>query len=109
MNTTITINIESVLFWLGAIGVIGTAVVWIIKGAQPFLRPFKKIQELDARTHACSIKFENDNKRLQRLEEGMDMMLKSQFLTLKHLETGNCTGEIAEGREALQNFLIDRE
>lgn len=105
----VTIDIDQILFWLGAIAVFGTAIVWIIRGAGPVIRPFKKIQELEERTHACSMKFENDDKRLQRLEEGMDMMLKSQFLTLKHLETGNCTGEIAEGREALQNFLIDRE
>ena len=30
-------------------------------------------------------------------------------ISLKHIETGNCTGEVATGRKELEDYLIDRE
>lgn len=105
----ITLDIDNLLFWAGAIGVICTAIVWIIKGMGPLLRPFKEIRELKEHTHTCAMKFENDQQHLMEMRENEKMIMKSLMLLLKHAETGNCTGEVGAGRKELENYLIDKD
>lgn len=109
----ITINLDTLLWLATAIGTVCVAIVWIKKGLSPFLDPFKQIKSdiktLKDRKSACDLKFEQDQHQLSELREDMKMMMRSQMLTLKHIETGNCTGEVAEGRKALENYLINKE
>lgn len=106
---TVTIDIDLLLFWAGAIAIIATAIVWIKKGMGPVIRPFKKIHELEERSHTCDLKFQNDNRRLDIIEENDRMTMKALMLLLKHAETGNCTGEVAAGRKELEDYLINKE
>ena len=109
----ITVNLD-VLLWIAAgIGTIGAAAVYLKKWLHPFLHPFKElsadVKELKDRKLTCDQKFENDQKQLAEINEDIKMMMRSQMLIMKHVETGNCTGEVAAGRKELENYLIDRE
>ena len=105
----ITFTIENLIFWASALGVFCAAIVWLKKGVTPIVRPFKKIHELEEHTHACEAKFQNDNKRLDELKENDKMVMATLILLLKHAETGNCTGEMADGRKKLEDFLINKD
>lgn len=104
----VTINLDTLLWIATFIGALCTAVVWFRKGMVPFLRPFKEINELKAHAESCEQRFMNDDRRLDELSADMKEVIKAQLLLMKHAETGNCTGEVAEGREHLQNYLIDK-
>lgn len=119
MPEQITIDIATVLFWCGVIVAVGGAAAYIKKGSKPLLKPFNDMKcEIDAiekRSAACAKKFANDEKRLnehelllQELAEDNKIMLESIALLMKHAETGNSTGEVSEGREALEKYLINR-
>ena len=116
----ITINLDTLLWCATGLGTVCVAIVWIKKGLSPFLDPFRQIRAdikvLKDRKLSCDLKFEEDRHQLRELREDMDdlkedmkMIIRSQMLTLKHIETGNCTGEAAEGRKALEEYLINKE
>lgn len=117
---TVTLNIDSILWFCTALAAVGGAIAWILKGAKPVFRPFKKIKsdvvDLKNRKNACDLKFENDNRRLNEHKEILNElrndnkeMLKSLMLLMKHAETGNCTGEVASGRKELEDYLIEKD
>ena len=60
-------------------------------------------------------KLDNDNKRINELDEQMKFMYKAISLLLQddlaileHLRTDNNTGKMAEQEQKVQQFLIDR-
>ena len=80
-----------------------------------FQRLQKEIQDLESHSAHCDEKFENDQRQLQALKSDIDgmkidikMLLEASLLNMKHIETGNCTGEVAEGRVKLEKYLINR-
>ena len=105
----VTINLDTLLWFATFIGAVCAAVVWFLKGMGPMLRPFKEIKELKTRAQSCETRFQNDDKRLDSLCSDINELMKAQLLIMKHVETGNCTGEVAKGRERLQNYLIEKE
>lgn len=112
MTNEITINLETLAWLAGFIIAVGGALAYMAKWAQPVTRPYKELRQnvsmLVERKTACDQKFEHDQAQLARLEKNDKMIMTTQMLILKHLETGNCTGEIAEGRAALEKYLIDK-
>lgn len=117
---TITLDIDSILFWSSALGIFATAVVWICKGMGPVFRPFTKlrsdVEKLKVHKTSCDEKFDNDQRRLDKQDALILQILadnkqqmKALVLLLKHAETGNCTGEVAEGRKEFEEYLIDRD
>lgn len=109
----ITINVETLLWIAGAIGLIGGAIAYMKKGAEPILRPYREMKSnvkvlMDRKT-SCDQKFENDQRQLAEMREDIKMMMKTQLLMMKHVETGNCTGEVAAGRKELEDYLIDKD
>lgn len=105
----VTINLDTLMWIVTFIGAVCGAIVWILKGTNPLIRPFKEIKELKTHAQSCELKFANDDRRLEELCSDVKELMKSQLLIMKHVETGNCTGEVASGREHLQNYLIDKE
>ena len=105
----ITISLDELLWIAGFIGAICTVIVYIKKGIGPIVRPFKEIKELKQHAQSCEIKFANDDARLEELCNDMKEVMRAQMLLMKHVETGNCTGEVASGRERLEHYLIDKE
>lgn len=109
----VTINLDLLLWIAAGIGTVCAAIVWIKKGTAPLLDPIKQmkddVRELKNRKTVCDQRFEHDQKQLAELTEDIKMMMRSQMLIMKHVETGNCTGEVAAGRKELENYLIDRD
>lgn len=109
----ITVNLDTLLWIAAAIGTVGAAIVWIKRSIAPIVNPIKQmkkeVRELEARKAICDKKFENDQKQLVELTADTKMIMRSQMLILKHVETGNCTGEVAKGRKELEDYLIDKE
>lgn len=105
----ITISLDELLWIAGFIGAVCTAIVYIKRSMGPIVRPFKEIKELKQHAQLCETKFANDDARLVELCNDMKEVIRTQLLLLKHAETGNCTGEVANGRERLEHYLIDKE
>ena len=119
MPDQITISIEAVLAVCGLIIAIGGAAVYLKKAARPIFKPWEDMQnDLDsiaAQNKVCAKKFDNDDRRIQELEEAVrelrednKFLLEAVALLLQNAETGNCTGAIREGRKALETYLITR-
>lgn len=60
-------------------------------------------------------KFDNDNRRINDLEDQMKFMYKAislllqdDLVILEHLRTNNSTGKMAEQEKLVQEFLIKR-
>lgn len=109
----ITINVETLLWIAGAIGLIGGAIAYMKKGTEPILRPYRQmrsdVKELKQRKLSCDLKFKHDQQLLEELKENDKMTIKALMLLMKHAETGNCTGEVAAGRKELEDYLIDKD
>lgn len=119
MPEEIVLNLDAVLAWCAVIAGLGAAGGYLLKAAKPLTSPFKKMQrelkELEDHSIHCDEKFANDQKQLSDLKEevtsmkvDIKMMLEGQLLIMKHVETGNCTGEVADGRAKLERYLINR-
>lgn len=125
MTDTITINIADVLWFFGAVTAIGVGLSWLRKAFAPLKKPINNLEskilaiETDSKKHDTY--FANDKLRLDKHDESMREMrediqelksdikalMKSTALLMKHTETGNCTGEVAEGRRQLEEHLIE--
>jgi hypothetical protein len=109
----VTVNLDTLLWIAAGIGTFGAAAVYLKKWLSPLFRPFKEmsedVKELKERKLLCDQKFENDQRQLAEINEAIKIMMRSQMLIMKHVETGNCTGEVAAGRKELEDYLIDRD
>lgn len=119
MPEQITIDTNAILAWCGLIAAIGIAIGWLAKAAKPLLKPFQNVQneldDIEQRSITCAKKFANDDERLNEHEkmlteakEDNKIIMESIVLLMRHAETGNCTGEVAQGRQALERYLINR-
>ena len=108
----ITVNLDTLLWIAGFITAIGAGLVVLSRWASPITRPYKNmmsdVKELKQRKLSCDMKFEHDQAQLNELKENDKMTMESLLLLLKHAETGNCTGEVAEGRKKLESYLINK-
>lgn len=119
MAEHIIIDTNTVLAWCGFITAVGVAIGWLAKAARPMLKPFKEMQceikEIEQRSEACAKRFTTDEERLNTHEQMLKeltadnkMILESIALLMKHAETGNNTGEVSQGRQELEKYLINR-
>lgn len=120
MPSQITFDVAVFLEICAAIGAVGVAVVYVRKLIKPLFKPVeelaKRIDALEEKQKTCHMYFTNDKNRLDAHEQMMKrqgednkIILECIALIMKHEETGNNTGEIAEGRERLEKYLINRE
>ena len=105
----IVINLEELLWVATLIGAVCGVIVYLRKGLTPITRPIRELRDLQQHAQSCELKFARDDERLNEISADMREVIRSQLLLLKHVETGNCTGEVAEGRKHLENYLIDKE
>lgn len=89
----------------GSFTTICVAAGWLIKIIRGARKPSQDVNK----------KLDNDNKRLNELEEDMKeirtilpMLLRSQYVILQHMRTNNSTGKIAEAEEEINNYLFNR-
>jgi len=119
MPEQITIDTSTILAWCGFIAAVGVAIGWIAKAAKPMLKPFRdmkgELNDIKQRSISCAKKFANDDLRikehnevLEQIQNDNKIIMESLVLLMRHAETGNCTGEVAKGRQGLETYLINR-
>lgn len=101
----IELTYERLLGLCGGFTVVCVAVGWLIKIVKAVKKPSDDV-------HA---KLDNDNKRIKMLEDqngfilkAISLLLQDDLAILNHLRTNNCTGEMAEQEQKVQDFLINR-
>ena len=119
MPEQITIDTNTILAWCGFITAVGIAIGWLAKAAKPLLKPFRNVQneldDIEQRSISCARKFAHDDERIREHDETLGeiqndnkIIMESIVLLMRHAETGNCTGEVAQGRQRLEGYLINR-
>ena len=113
------IDTNAVLAWCGLIAAIGVALGWMAKALKPMMKPFKAMQheldEIEKRGHDHDERFqrgenrmEKHDKMLAQIQADNKVIMESIALLMRHAETGNNTGEVAQGRANLEKHLINR-
>lgn len=113
------ISTDAIMGWSALIVAVGVAIGWIAKGIKPMLKPFKRMEtrltKVEKKSDTCAQFFANNKKRLDehdellaKLSNDNKIILESIALLMKHAETGNSTGEVSAGRDALEAYLIKR-
>lgn len=89
-------------------------IIWICTFIASIWAVWKIIKEVRKPNHDLKAKVErhdelldNDNKRMKKIEESNQMILKSLIAIINHEITGNGIEKMKEAREDLQNFLIN--
>lgn len=101
----IELTYDKLLALCAGFTVVCVAVGWLIKIIKALKKPSDDV-------HA---KLDNDNKRIKTLEDqngfilkAISLLLQDDMVILNHLRTTNCTGEMKEQEEKVQQFLINR-
>lgn len=81
--------------------VIALLVGWIRSALKPIQNFNKRIDDIEKHQ-------DNDNKRLNKLEEDTHMILKATLVLVKHGEDNNHTGELSEIEDEITNYLVKR-
>lgn len=107
-----------------AIATIGKAFEWISKGIRQIRKPEtkqdEKIQEHEERIKRLEDEFEtttkrheqyflNDQKKLEEITEGIQILLKVSFATLSHAINGDDIDHLKEVESDLKEYLIKKE
>lgn len=116
MNSPIMITpADIVSIFLGicaAIVSISAATTVIIKLVQHAKAPDKKqnerLDELERKVKHFDSLFDNDNKRLNELEEGNRVTQQALLALLSHSINGNDTDKLTKARDDLQTYLIEK-
>lgn len=87
---------------VATISVVALLVGWIRSALKP-------IQEFNKRIDNIEQHQDNDNKRLNKLEDDTHMILKTCLVLIKHGEDNNHTGELEETENELTEYLIKRK
>ena len=103
-------NIENIT--IGQIIAIIVAVQVLGQGVSWFLTPYRKRQEKD-KTIADRIKeaeehLDNDNKRLNTLENDTKQILLSVYALLEHSIDGNNTTDLKKRQKEMNEYIIGR-
>lgn len=101
----IELTYENLLGLCGGFTIVCVAVGWLVKIIKAVKKPSDDI----------NAKLDNDNKRIKELEDqngfilkAISLLLQDDLAILNHLRTNNCTGEMKEQEEKVQEFLIQR-
>ena len=117
MNQQITFTpqqvFELILWVCGAIVSVSAAVAVIIKVVQKAKAPEKtqneRINKLEKKVERFEQLFDNDNKRLQKLEEGNRVTQQAILALLSHALNGNDVDSLQKAKAKLEDYLIGKE
>ena len=117
MNQQITFTpnqvFELILWVCGAIVSVSAAVAVIIKVVQKAKAPEKtqneRIDKLEKKVEKFEQLFDNDNKRLQKLEEGNRVTQQAILALLSHALNGNDVDSLQKAKAKLEDYLIGKE
>lgn len=101
MTNEIIITVEGILWFCGAIAIIGGAIAIIAK----LFTPFAKLKE---RVSALERRFEGDHKELEKVEIGIEKICKCTLAITDHELTGNSVDKLRAAKDEMQDFLIQK-
>lgn len=93
---------ELILAIAGGIVVIYNAIKALMNAANPITSIKKKVEKHDELLN-------NDNERLNSIENSNKMLCKSMLALLEHEITGNGIDKLKTTKSELQNFLIEKK
>ena len=116
MNKPITLTPSDLITMFLAICVgittISAAVTVIVKLIQKAKQPNQtqndRIEALEKKVKEFENYFNNDNKRLDELEEGNRVTQQALLALLSHSINGNDTDKLTKARDDLQDYLISK-
>lgn len=101
----ITITYTNFMAAIGLFTALCVAAGWLIKIIKAMKKPSDDIHKM----------LDNNNKRIKALEDAVEelmkvhpMLLRANYVMLKHMRTNNSTGEIAEQENAINEYLFNR-
>lgn len=104
---------EMILWVCGAIVSVSAAVAIIVKVVQKAKAPEKtqneRIDKLEKKVERFEQLFDNDNKRLQKLEEGNRVTQQAILALLSHALNGNDVDSLQKAKAKLEDYLIGKE
>lgn len=117
MNQPITFTpnqvFELILWVCGAIVSVSAAIAVIVKVIQKAKAPEKtqneRIEKLEKKVERFEQLFDNDNKRLQKLEEGNRVTQQAILALLSHALNGNDVDSLQKAKAKLEDYLIGKE
>ncbi len=101
MGNEIVVTVEGVLWFCGAVGIIGGAITIIAKIFKPF-------SDLKKRVTALEQNQVKDHKNLEKLETGIEKICKCTLAITDHELTGNSVDKLREAKDEMQNYLIQK-
>lgn len=116
MNQPITFTpqqiLELVLWVCGAIVSVSAAIAVIVKVVQKAKAPEKnqneRIEKLEKEMEKFKQFFENDNRRLRKLEDGNIVTQQALLALLSHALNGNDMDSLKKAKEHLESYLTGK-
>lgn len=104
--------LPAVLAVCGGISTICAAGNWIVKLVQVFKAPNaeqdRQLEELQEWRRGVDVKLDNDNRRLNRKDDGDRVTQRALLALLAHGIDGNHQKQMEEAKEELENHLISK-
>ena len=108
----IGVFLAGVLAVCGGISTICAAGNWIVKLVQVFKAPNaqqdRQLEELQEWRRGVDVKLDNDNRRLNRKDDGDRVTQRALLALLAHGIDGNHQKQMEEAKEELENHLISK-
>ena len=117
MENEIVVTVKGVLWFCGAIGILGGAITVIAKCFAPFRdlkkEVAKKVSQCDFDTLKQTVEtLKNyqitDHKELQKVEIGIEKICKCTLAITDHELTGNSVDKLREAKDEMQDYLIQK-
>ena len=99
------ITIEQIIAGLGIITALGAGIKYILS---PVIAYNQQQKNIEKRFESNEKKLDNDNERLNTLENDTKQILLSVNALLSHSINGNDTAKLIQRKEELDNYMIER-
>lgn len=108
MGNEIIITVQGLLWFLGAIGVIGGATAVIARWLAPFRKLKTEVETLKTEVAECKRFQKNDHTELGKLEQGIEKICKCTLAITDHELTGNSVDKLRAAKDEMQDYLIQK-
>lgn len=108
MENTITITVEGLLWFCGAIVALGGATAVISRWLTPFRKLKQDLENLKREMEEWKGYQKIDHKELQKLEIGNEKICKCLLAITDHELTGNSVDRLKQAKNEMQDYLIQK-
>lgn len=108
MENQIIITVEGILWFCGAIAIIGGATAVIYRWLSPFRKLSERVGALETEFNTLKGYQNADHKELQKIETGTEKICKCVLAITDHELTGNSVDKLRKAKDEMQDFLIEK-